>query len=133
MYVPSFLFLSDKWPWPSTIFKTATGMFSPEAVIFNNGHLEMVAPSPKINNPNIFASLLIIYKLLFMFCSWITSISSLDIIFLLGGLYFLETFLASYSIFLNIYFWARLKERPSDIIISSIEIVRQVSLELMNF
>ena len=40
-------------------------MFPPEARIFNNGHIETVAPSPKNNNPNISASFLIISKFLF--------------------------------------------------------------------
>ena len=48
-------------------------MFFAEASIFNNRNIEIVAPSPKNNNPNISAYFLIIAKLLFMFCSWITS------------------------------------------------------------
>ena len=83
MNVPFLLFPSAKWPWQPTIYKTATGMFPPEAIIFNNGYIEIVAPSLKNNNPNISASLLIIENYIFMFCSWITSRSSLDIIFML--------------------------------------------------
>ena len=37
------------------------------------------------------------------------------------------------STFLNLGFWARLKGRPSEIIISTIEIVRRVSLEVIDF
>ena len=51
------------------ISKTATGMFLAEARIFNNGHIEIVAPYPKNNNQNISAYFLIIDKFLFMFCS----------------------------------------------------------------
>ena len=65
----------------------------------------MLAPSPKKNNPNISDSFLIIAKFIFMFCSLIRSSSSLDIRFLLGFIYVLETLLASSSIFLNIGFW----------------------------
>ena len=68
-----------------------------------------------------------------MFYSWITSSSSLDISFLLGGIYVLETFLDKSSTFLNLGFWEILKGRPSEIIRSAIAIVRQVSLEIINF
>ena len=68
-----------------------------------------------------------------MFCSWITSSSSLDIRFLLGGIYVLETFLDKYSTFLNLGFWEILKGRPSEIIRSAIAILRQLSLEVINF
>ena len=104
-----------------------------EASIFNNGHLEIFAPSPKNNNPNIPASFLIIAKLLFMFCSWITSSSSFYIIFMLGGICILETFLDNYITFSNLGFWARLKGRPSEKIRSAIAIVRHVSLEVVDF
>ena len=50
-------------------YNTATGMLFAEASIFNNEHLDIVAPSPKNNNPNMSASFLIIAKFLFMFCS----------------------------------------------------------------
>ena len=53
--------------------------------------------------------------------------------FLLVGIYFLETFLDNSSTFLNLVFWERLKRRHSDIIISSFSMVRQVSLEGINF
>ena len=43
--------------------------FLAEHSILNNGHLDIVAPSHKNNNPNISDSLLIIAKLLFMLCS----------------------------------------------------------------
>ena len=71
MNIASFLLPSDRWPWQSTISYTENGMFFAEAIIFNNGYLEIVAPYPKNNNPNISASFLIIVKLFFMFCSWI--------------------------------------------------------------
>ena len=93
MNVASFSLPSDRWPWKSTISNTSTGMFFAEASIFNNGHLEIVAPYPKNKKPNISASFYIIAKFLFMFCSWITSSSSLDMSLLLGGIYVLETFL----------------------------------------
>ena len=70
-----------------------TGMFVVESIIFNNGHIEIVAPSPKNNNPNISDSFLIIAEFLFIFCSLITSSSSLDMSFLLVRIYVLETFL----------------------------------------
>ena len=109
------------------------GLLFLESSIFNNGHLEIVSPSPKNNNPNIPASFLIIDKFLFMFCSWITSSSYLDMRFLLGRIYVLETILDNSSTFLNIGFWERLKGRPSEIITSAIAIVIQVSLEVINF
>ena len=68
-----------------------------------------------------------------MLYSWTTSSSSLDIIFLVGGIYVLETFLENSSNLLNIGFWDRLKEIPSEIIISDMEIVRWLSLEVINF
>ena len=79
------------------------------------------------------ASFLIIAKFIFMFCSWITSSSSLDMSFLLGGIYVLETFLDKSGTLLNIGFWSRLKGRPSEIIIYAMEIVRRVLLEVINF
>ena len=42
---------------------------SPKDKIFNNGHLEIVAPYPKNNNPDISVSVLIMAKLLFAFYS----------------------------------------------------------------
>ena len=101
-------------------------MFFAESRIFNNRHLEIVAPSPKNNNPNIFASFLIISKFPFMLCLQITSSSSLDMSFMLGVIYVLETFLHNSSTFLNLIFWGRLKEIPSEKIISAMVIVRQV-------
>ena len=92
-----------------------------------------MAPSPKNNNPKISDSFLIIAELLFIFCLWITSSSSLDMRFLLGGIYVLEKFLDNSSTFLNLGFWERLKGRPSEIIRSAIAIVRRVSLEVINF
>ena len=53
--------------------------------------------------------------------------------FLLGGIYVFKKFLDNYSTFLNRGFWARLKGNVFEIIISAIEIVRQVSLEVINF
>ena len=73
------------------------------------------------------------FKFLFMFCSWITSISSLDMRFLLGGIYVVEKFLDRSSTFLNIGFWEILKGRPSEIIRSAIVIIRWVSLEVIFF
>ena len=133
MNVASFLLPSARWPWQSTIYNTATGMLFAEQSIFNNGHLEIVASSPKINNPNISASFLIIAKFLFMLCSWITSSSFLDMGFVLGWIFVLETFLDKSSTFLNLGFWEILKGGPSDIIRSAIAIVRRVSLEVINF
>ena len=91
------------------------------------------APSPKNNKPNISASSLIISKFLFVFCSWIKSSSSLDLRFMLGGIYVLETFLDNSSTFLNLGIWERLKGRPSEIIRSDMAIVRRVSLEVIIF
>ena len=85
----------------------------PDARIFNNGHLDIVAPFPKNNNLNISDSFLIMAKFLFVFCSWIISSSSLDISFLVGLIQVLETFLANYSTFLNLGFWSGLNKRPS--------------------
>ena len=133
MNVASFLYPWAIWPWQSTISNTAPGMFFAEASIFNNGHPYIVAPSPKNNNPNMSAYFLIMAKFLFMFCSWITSSSFLDMSFLLGGIYVFKTFLDNSSTFLNLDFWVRLKGRPSEIIRSDIAIVRQVSLEVINF
>ena len=133
MNVLYFLLSSNKWPWQSTISKTATVMFFSEARIFNNVHPEILSPFPKNNNPNISAYFFIIAKFLFMFCSWITSISLSDLRFLLGGICVLETFLHKSSTFLNIGFLERLKRSPSQIIISVIAILRQVSLEAINF
>ena len=113
-------------------FQYKTGMFFSEASIFNNGHLEIVTPYPKNNNPNISASFLIIAKFLFVFCPWITSSSYLDMSFLLGGIYVLKTFLDKSITFLDLGFWERLKGRLSEIIRSAIIIVRQVSLEVIN-
>ena len=82
---------------------------------------------------NMSASFLIIAKFLFMFCSWITSSSFLDMIFLLGGLYVFKNILDNSSNFLNLCFWERLKGRPSEIIRSAIAIIRQILLEVINF
>ena len=120
-------------PEKSTISNTTTGMLFAEANIFNNGHLEIVAPSSKNNNPNMSDSLLIMDKFLFLFCSWMTSSSCLDMIFLLGGVYVFKKFLEKSSTFLNLGFWAKLKGRHSKIIRSDIAIVRQVLLEVINF
>ena len=68
-----------------------------------------------------------------MFCSWKTSSSSLNMSFLLGGIYVLETFVDNSSTFLNIVFWEILNGRPSEIIRYAIAIVRRVSLEVINF
>ena len=68
-----------------------------------------------------------------MFCSWITSSSYLGMSFMLGGIYVLETFLARSSIFLNLFFWERLKGKPFEIIRSDMAIVRRVSLEVIIF
>ena len=84
-------------------------MVLPEFIIFNNGHLEIVAPSTKNNNSNISASFLIIAKLLFLFYSWITSSSSLGVIFMLRGIYILETFHSRSSVFLNLGFCEYIK------------------------
>ena len=54
-------------PDKSTISNTETGMFFAEASILNNGNLDIVAPSPKNNNPNMSASFLIMAKFLLMF------------------------------------------------------------------
>ena len=56
----------------------------------------------------------------------------MDIRFLLGGIYVLETFLTNSDIFLNLGFGAKLKEMPSEIIIPAMEIVRLVSSEEIN-
>ena len=128
-----FLLPSAKWPWQSTISKTETGMFFVEASIFNNGHLEIMASSHKNLIPYISASFLIISKLLFIFCSWRTSSSSLDVSFLLGGIYVLEKFPENSRTLSNIGFWERLKGRPSEIIRSVFTTVRRVSLEVINF
>ena len=68
-----------------------------------------------------------------MFRLWIISSSSLDLRFLLEGIYVLETFLDNSSTFLNLGFWEILKERPYEIIKSAKVIVRWVSLEVSNF
>ena len=114
-------------------FQNSNWYFFAEIRLFNNEHLEIVAPSPKNNNPNMSASFLIMGKFLFMFCSWITSSSSLDMSFLLGGIYVFGNFLDNSSTLLNPVFWAILKGKPSEIIISDIEIVRRVWLEVINF
>ena len=57
----------------------------------------------------------------------------MDLSFLLGEIYALETFLEKSGTFLNIGFWEILKGRPSEIIISSIAIVRRLSLEVISF
>ena len=108
-------------------------IFFVEAIILNYGNLDILAPSPKNNNPNMSASFLIMDKFLFVLCSWITSRSSLSMSFLLGGIYVLETFLDNSSNFLSLGFWARLKGRHSDIIRSAIAIVRQFLPEVINF
>ena len=108
-------------------------MFFAESSIFNNGNIEIMAPSPKNNNPNIYASFLIISKLLFIFCSLITSSSYLDTSFMLGGIYILETFLDTSITFLGLCFWEILMGRPYEIIRFGIAIVRRSSLEVINF
>ena len=133
MNVPSFLLPSAGWTWQSTITNTATGMLFAEASIFNKWHLDIVAPSPKNNNPNISSYFLIMAKFLFMFCSWITSSSSFDMSFLLGVIYVFKTFLDNSSTLLNLGFRVRWKGRTSEIIRSAIAIVRWVSLEVINF
>ena len=45
----------------------------------------------------------------------------------------LETFLHNSSTFLDIDFWGKLKESTSEIIRSAMEIVRLVSLKVLNF
>ena len=102
-----------------------------EASIFNNVHIEIVVPSTK-KKPNISDSFVIIAKFLFMFCSWITSISYLDMSFLLGRIHVLKNFLDNSSKFSNLSFWERLKGKPSEIIRSTIAIVRQVLSEVIN-
>ena len=115
------------------ISDTETNMLFAEASIFNNVHIEIVAPSPKNNNPNMSASFLIMAKFLFVFYSWITSSSSLDMSFLLGRIYVFKTLLDNSSTFLDLGFWERLKGRPYEIIRSAIAIVRLVLLEVINF
>ena len=51
---------------------------------------------------------------------------------MLEVIYILETLFSISSIFLNL-FWARLKERPSEIITSAMAKVRRVSLEAITF
>ena len=104
-----FLLPSAKWPWQINNFQNINWCVFAEASIFNNGHLGIVAPYPEKNNPYISASFLIVDKLLFMFYSWITYSSYLGIIFLLGGIYVLETFLEKSSTFLSLGLWERLK------------------------
>ena len=53
--------------------------------------------------------------------------------FLLGRIYVFKTFLDNSSTFLNLGFWEILQERPSDTIRSDMEILRRVSLEVINF
>ena len=53
----------------STIFKAETGIFFSEAIIFNNGHLEIVGIFPKNNNPNISVYFLIVAKFIFVLYS----------------------------------------------------------------
>ena len=84
-------------------------VFFSEASLFNNGHLESVALSPKNNNPNISSKFLIIAKFLFMFCSWITSSSSLDMSFLLGVIYVLETLLWKIHYLIEHWFLGKIK------------------------
>ena len=67
---------------------------------------------------------LIISKLLLMLCLWLTWSISLGVRFLPGEIYVLETSLVSSRTLLNLGFWERLKERLSEIIISSMEIIR---------
>ena len=52
---------------------------------------------------------------------------------MLGVIYVLETFLDKSITFLNIGFGERLKGRPSDIIRYAVAILRQASLEVINF
>ena len=53
--------------------------------------------------------------------------------FMLGVIYVLGNFLDYSSIFLNIGVWEILKKRPYEIIVYAMEIVGQVSLEVINF
>ena len=68
-----------------------------------------------------------------MFCSWITSSSSLDMRFMLVLIYVLEKSLDNSSTFLNLGSLKRLKGSPSEIIRSAIAIVRRVLLEVIHF
>ena len=52
---------------------------------------------------------------------------------MLGGIYILGKSLDNSSTFLKHGFWVILKGRPSEILRSGIAIVRQVSLEVINF
>ena len=52
---------------------------------------------------------------------------------MLGGIYVLETFLDNPSTFLNLDLWEIFKERPPEIISYAMEILRQVSLDVINF
>ena len=114
-------------------FQNSNWYFFSEASIFNNRHLEIVASSPENKNPNISASFFIIARFLFVFCSWIPSSSSLGTSFLLGGTYVSEKFLDNSSTSLNLYFWKRLKGRPSEIIRYAIVIVRRLVLGVIIF
>ena len=60
-------------------FQNSNWHVFPESRMFNNGHIEIVAPSHKNNNPNISDYFLIVAKLLSMFYSLITSRSSLGV------------------------------------------------------
>ena len=51
--IPFFFPPSAQWTWQSTNYNTATGRFFPETKIFNSGNLEIVAPSPRNNNPKL--------------------------------------------------------------------------------
>ena len=52
---------------------------------------------------------------------------------MLGVIYVLGNFLDYSSTFLNIGVWEILKKRPYEIIVYAMEIVGQVSLEVINF
>ena len=70
---------------------------------------------------------------LFMFCSRIKSSISLDIRFLLGGIWFFGAFLDNSSTFLNLGFGEILNERSYEVIISAISIIRRFLLEVIYF
>ena len=77
---------SAKCPWQSKISKTANGGFFPETKILGNVVHDIVASSPRNNNPNTSASFVIVVKFIFVFWLWITYKRSLGMSFLLVGL-----------------------------------------------
>ena len=131
--IPYFSPPSSKWPWQSTSYNTYTRIFFPETNMFNSGILEIVASSPRNNNPKISDSFLIKLRFLSMFWYLITSKRSLYIRFLFWGWYLFDTVLYKSSTFLNLGLWDRLKERPLEIMGSDIAFVRRVSLEVIIF